>query len=792
MSFDPAESIRKAKRREELTRQLNELQEEFQAKRQRMLEAILYLVKALLRDPDNPGNPFGPVNPFAPAERQQAVAEALISACRVAKDTGFGAGVAHIIEQDNDRLNEIRRWAIYLWRLADADQQAELVEALRQANQLPLPKDPQAGECVSAAWIAQHVAYLLDNIIPRPWESGAMPGWHPDWQKVNTLQQELADLSSMPLWQQGASGRAEGSGAEQEQGERQAEGGDADLDQQRPKQGGGAVMSNRSNDEPRPDSPPPFDPRSVLDGLLSEAESRRRQEAEARQIEADRARRLGEQQVLRGKLEDAFDFAYLFPREETEEGRKPCPEGFQRWAERFLAIGRILRECDAAGLGLRLVARLRVVVDRPAPAAMRFACALLLLAADEQADAVASALADATGDGELRWFVRWLGFILDNFWVPFAGEDGIIRVTIPDGITREEYAQAGQAFGWRPCGLTAEPPTPPPPDTLETILCRCAVIRDQLAKKAGEGARGVRIDTPDAQLAFLRGELGDVYLLPALEPLWNAAHALNLGDVPPWRGEPQTGPEAFEALAALADWCRLHSAGTGDRDERTEGADAERDHGEKQGEGGAAGRDQGGAGGIGRTDAGEWEWVPDGNGYRVAGLGEQGHFAGLKGLAIIAQLVQAPGQPVPMALLMSSGEQLGNDRRTRQPAMDLPALKAAYSRCSSLRTEIEQHEADGRSLEAHEAREELEQLEKQLLAAVGVKGRVRDLNNLADKLRPTIHGNLTRVYKAMREANPVMPKLAEHLESAISSESAAFVYRPAFKVTWKTTPPAKL
>ena len=91
---------------------------------------------------------------------------------------------------------------------------------------------------------------------------------------------------------------------------------------------------------------------------------------------------------------------------------------------------------------------------------------------------------------------------------------------------------------------------------LNEILSRCEAIREQQAKFAKESARGVPIDTPDASLAFLRGELGDVYPLPSLAPLWVAAQSLNLGGVPRWPGEPQTGPEAFEDLDALSDWCR--------------------------------------------------------------------------------------------------------------------------------------------------------------------------------------------------------------------------------------------
>src|SRR5262249_29878077 len=155
-------------------------------------------------------------------------------------------------------------------------------------------------------------------------------------------------------------------------------------------------------------------------------------------------------QALRQRLADAFDFAYRFTNEETEQGRKPCPDGFRRWAERFLAVSAVLRECDAAIEGLRMAERLRAVAATDAPAALKFACALLLLASKGEAEHVASSLASANGDGELRRFVLWLPFTLDNLWRPFPDEDGLIRVALsPDGTSREKNQKADLAFGWR-------------------------------------------------------------------------------------------------------------------------------------------------------------------------------------------------------------------------------------------------------------------------------------------------------------------------------------------------------
>jgi hypothetical protein len=201
---------------------------------------------------------------------------------------------------------------------------------------------------------------------------------------------------------------------------------------------------------------------------------------------------------------------------------------------------------------------------------------------------------------------------------------------------------------------------------------------------------------------------------------------------------------------------------------------------------------QGNATGVPRRPAptaDDWIWAPSGNGYLVAGLGERGHLAGLKGLGMIAQLVRSPGQPVPMNLLVAEKvEPPTSDPHSPQPAMDEKALKEACERMSALRAEFEQAESEGRSLEAEESRKEFEEVRKQVNVAVKIGGQPRDLNNPGNRLRPSIQAALVRVYRAMREAKPPMPKLAEHLESATSAEGLTYVYRPAMSPppSWKT------
>jgi hypothetical protein len=110
-----------------------------------------------------------------------------------------------------------------------------------------------------------------------------------------------------------------------------------------------------------------------------------------------------------------------------------------------------MRECDEAIENLRLRERLQAVAGKTVPAAMKYASALLLVASEGNAVAVASSLEKANRDVDLRRFVHWLPFILDNLWHPFPREDGLIPIALsPDGTGLEEKELAEQAFGWRP------------------------------------------------------------------------------------------------------------------------------------------------------------------------------------------------------------------------------------------------------------------------------------------------------------------------------------------------------
>jgi hypothetical protein len=176
----------------------------------------------------------------------------------------------------------------------------------------------------------------------------------------------------------------------------------------------------------------------------------------------------------------------------------------------------------------------------------------------------------------------------------------------------------------------------------------------------------------------------------------------------------------------------------------------------------------------------EWCFAPSGNGYFVAGFGESGHLSGRKGLSDIARLIKTPGEPVPMLDLEGAGQQPKTDRRSRQPAMDTTGLQQIAEQLKELKADRERAQAEGDTVEADVAQTQIERLKASLAAALGLGGKVRDLNDLYNKLRPRIHGRLQTVYKSMREANPPMQQLAQHFELSISSVGGSgFVYRPA-------------
>jgi hypothetical protein len=116
-------------------------------------------------------------------------------------------------------------------------------------------------------------------------------------------------------------------------------------------------------------------------------------------------------------------------------------------------------------------------------------------------------------------------------------------------------------------------------------------------------------------------------------------------------------------------------------------------------------------------------------------------------------------------------------------------LKETEERIRELRADLARAQEQNNTVEADVAQAQIAELEDALSTATGLGGKVRDLNNPFNKLRPKIHGRLRTVYEAMREADPPMNRLAEHFALSISAEGgSAFVYQPAGDPSpWQTS-----
>lgn len=197
---------------------------------------------------------------------------------------------------------------------------------------------------------------------------------------------------------------------------------------------------------------------------------------------------------------------------------------------------------------------------------------------------------------------------------------------------------------------------------------------------------------------------------------------------------------------------------------------------------------QGESEGKAGTSGSEFRFVQDGDGYFIAGFGESGHIKRSKGFDVLFRLIQSPGVPVlAMELVDKHGQPGKSDTRSRQESLDKKALGQIWASMSELKQDADRANAVGDTVEADVTNRQIAKLQQQLDAALGAGGRPRDINSEWDKVRPRIFSRLTTAYKTFRSHDVAMLELAAHFEAAVSSESGAFVYRPAADIEWETS-----
>lgn len=170
-----------------------------------------------------------------------------------------------------------------------------------------------------------------------------------------------------------------------------------------------------------------------------------------------------------------------------------------------------------------------------------------------------------------------------------------------------------------------------------------------------------------------------------------------------------------------------------------------------------------------------------------------------KGLHYIAHLLSHPGEKFRVHDLVAVVE--GPPERAKASARALPTLevsgdlgdlgpvlddqaKASYRRRrQELREELDEAEAMNDEGRAERARAEIEMLEQQLRAAVGLGGRDRKTSAHAERARVVVTQNIRAVLGKIAEQHP---PLGRHLNSAIKTGYlCAYLTEPERTVAWR-------
>lgn len=184
----------------------------------------------------------------------------------------------------------------------------------------------------------------------------------------------------------------------------------------------------------------------------------------------------------------------------------------------------------------------------------------------------------------------------------------------------------------------------------------------------------------------------------------------------------------------------------------------------------------------------EFNFVPSGTGFEIAGFGESGFVHDLKGFRQLYVLIRSK-QSVPMLQLIegADNEQIRADKRSVQPVIDETAKKEYHEKINELKRDCEEAIAAGNDSEVERIENEREAICKELERTHNIHGKSRDMNSLGNKMRPAIFGTLKTAYEHLRKAP--MTKIAEHFELSVGADGTgkAFSYSPADeRPNWQT------
>jgi tetratricopeptide (TPR) repeat protein len=149
--------------------------------------------------------------------------------------------------------------------------------------------------------------------------------------------------------------------------------------------------------------------------------------------------------------------------------------------------------------------------------------------------------------------------------------------------------------------------------------------------------------------------------------------------------------------------------------------------------------------------------------WRVAGGGESHALRDSRGMQLLARLVELPERELHVLDLGSdTGEAI--DTGDAGDVLDATARAAYRRRIGELREQLEDAEDRHDLGRVERARDELERIEAELVAAVGLGGRGRRAASATERARSNVQ---RRLAEAIRRIAQVSPALGQHLERCV-------------------------
>jgi hypothetical protein len=151
----------------------------------------------------------------------------------------------------------------------------------------------------------------------------------------------------------------------------------------------------------------------------------------------------------------------------------------------------------------------------------------------------------------------------------------------------------------------------------------------------------------------------------------------------------------------------------------------------------------------------------------------------VKGLAMIAQLLQHPGEWIDARVLAYEGKGAAAAMHERGfPVLEPDDVKAYRHQLTAIRNERKRVRDPAR---ADELRLQEESIQKQLAAAVGRGGRLREQGSPGDKARSSV---AQRIRLAITRLAELDPQLALYLDRSLH-RGYSCAYLPAERLDWQ-------